>query len=234
MGLGIYALLLLASRGVTVALAVTLLVLFARILTDVRRSVPLVVAAVAIGTAVLALPGSDELLNRFEEANLSTANERLPLWEAAIASIAASGPLQVLVGQGFESSREVILAARPSTSAVHNAYLQVMVEFGLVGLGAFLALHLGLLRRFWRSSSGLGLYAIGAMTFMLMTNLSLDTPDGFLYWVAIGHLMAIAAYHRDFGAQLPRRGAGAPAEDRLAMSRSYIASQRSTMRSMSK
>jgi len=220
MGLGVYALLLLASRGVTVAVAVTILALFARVLTDVRRSVPLVVAAVVIGTAVLALPGSDALLNRFDEANLSTANERLPLWQAAAASIADSGPFEVLLGQGFESSRDVILAAHSSTSAVHNAYLQVAVEFGLVGLAAFLALHVGLLLRFWRSRSWMGLYAIGAMTFMLMANLSLDTPDGFLYWVAIGHLMAIAAHHREFAPQRPGPVGAGPETERRVDSRS--------------
>lgn len=199
-GLGVYALLLLASRGVTVALAVTIVVLFARVLGDVRRSIPVAVAAVVLGLAVVALPGSDELLNRFDEANLSTANERLPLWEAAVTSIVEAGPLRILAGQGFGSARDVILAVRPSTSAVHNAYLQVALEFGLLGLAAFLWLHLGLLVRFWRSRSRPGLYAIGALSFMLMANLSLDTPDGFLYWVVLGHLLALASLHQTFRA----------------------------------
>ena len=197
LGVGTYAMLLLASRGVAVALLVTLVALYGRIVFDVRRSVPIALMAVVVGLALVALPGSDGLLQRFDESNLSTANERLPLWSAAIASFMDAGPVRATLGQGFESSKDIIRAARPMTTATHNAYLQVLVEFGLVGLAAFLSLHVLLLMRFWRSSGRVALRALGATVFLLMCNLTLDAHDGFPYWVVLGHLIAMVAMGDD-------------------------------------
>lgn len=191
LALGTYGLLLLASRGVFLAFAVATVGMLARILLDARRSVPILGGAVLAALLLLALPGSDALFDRLSEANLSTANDRLPLWVAAYEAYAAGDVAQLLFGQGFESSKPVVRAVAASLTSTHNAYLQMLVELGLFGLLAFVALHAVLLLRFWRSRSTTALYGIGALVFMGMSNLSLNIPDNFVYWVSLGYLLVL-------------------------------------------
>lgn len=190
--LGAYGLLLLASRGVFLAFAVAAVGMLARIVFDARRSVPILAGAILAAVLLLALPGSDALFERLSEANLSTANDRLPLWVAALDAYGSGGVLELLFGQGFESSKPVVRAVASSLTSTHNAYLQMLVELGLFGLGAFVAIHAVLLRRFWGARSTLAVYGVGVVVFMGMSNLSLNIPDNFVYWVSVGYLLALA------------------------------------------
>jgi len=189
---GFYAMLLLASRGMSIAIAVVTVMLFARIILDARRSVPIVVAALLAGLVLAYLPGSDNLLVRFHASDVTTANDRLPLWQATVASISASGAPEILLGHGFESSQALVRSVRAGLTSTHDAYLEILYEFGLVGLAACLSIHLALLARFWRDDSPSALYGAGIVIFLMMADLTLTAPDRFLYWVAIGHLLALS------------------------------------------
>jgi hypothetical protein len=189
--LGAYGLLLLASRGVFLAFAVAAIGMLARIVFDARRSVPILGGAVVAALLLLALPGSDALFQRLSESNLSTANDRLPLWIAAIDAYGSGNPRELLFGQGFEASKPVVRAVAATLTSTHNAYLQMLVELGLFGLAAFVAIHATLFARFWRSRSTAAVYGAGVIVFMGVSNLSLNIPDNFVYWVAIGYLLAL-------------------------------------------
>ena len=200
LGLGSYGLLLLASRGVFLACVVAAVGMFARISLDARRSVPVLVGAVLAALLLVALPGSDALFQRLSESNLSTANDRLPLWIAAYEAYGAGGVRELLFGQGFESSKPVVRAVASSLTSTHNAYMQMLLELGLFGLVSFVGIHAVLLARFWRGRSTAAVYGVGVLVFMGVSNLSLNIPDNFVYWVAIGYLLAL-------GAQVEREGA---------------------------
>jgi len=191
-GAGLYAMLLLASRGLGIAIAVVAVMMFARILLDARRSVPVAVVALLAGAALANLPGSDNLLVRFQSSDVATANDRLPLWQATLGGIAASTPTQVMLGHGFETSKALVQSVRAVLTSTHDAYLQILYEFGVLGLSAFLAIHLALLARFFRERSASALYGAGVVAYLLMADLTVTAPDGFLYWVAIGHLTALS------------------------------------------
>lgn len=214
--LGIYAMLLLASRGMAVALAMVFVVMLARIVLEPRRSVPVIIAGSVLAVVLVSLPGSDQLFSRFDDADLATANERLPLWEATLREYAASPLPQLLLGHGFDTSKVVALDVSGYTTSTHNAYLQILYEFGLIGLALFLALHGLVISSAWRDNSYLALYTLGTVTFLLFANLSVNAPDGFLYWVVLGHLLAIGVWqHRDHpapdtGSSLNRRMAVRP------------------------
>jgi O-antigen ligase len=194
LALGIYAILLLASRGMTVALGMALVLMFARILNNPRRSVPLILLA-TVGALVLAsLPGSSNLAERFTQADVASANGRTPLWNAAVHDIETSSPLQLLFGHGINYSWIVTNRVVGFYYSVHNAYLQMTLEFGLVGLGLFLALHFIALRLLWRFNDGLSLYGTGAVTFLLFSNLTNVASDAFFYWVTLGAVLALAVW----------------------------------------
>jgi hypothetical protein len=194
LGLTLYASLLLASRGVTVALALSLVVMAARVLHHPRRSVPLIIVAV-LGVVLLAnLPGSTNLVERFGQSDVTSANGRVPLWNAAVQEVLGSSPLELLFGHGFNYTLIVTSRVVGFLYSVHNTYLQLLLDVGLLGLGLFLSLHLMVLNALWRRSDALALYGVGTIVFLLFINLTLQAADGFLYWIALGTCLAAAAH----------------------------------------
>lgn len=189
---GVYALLLLASRGMSIAFAVAALTILGRSLLPARRSVPILLAVVLAGAVLVNLPGSDALIVRFQGANVSTANDRLPLWTASLHDIEHSSAVRILFGRGFASSMDMIRRVNPMLTSTHNVYIQMLYDFGVLGLTFFLAMHLALLGRFWRRRSTVTLFAGSVVVFMLMADLTITASDQFLYWVALGHLLALA------------------------------------------
>lgn len=192
--LGIYAMLVLASRGMAIALAMVFVVMFVRIVFEARRSIPIIITGSILAVVLVSLPGSDQLFSRFDEADISTANNRLPLWEATLREYASSPLPQLLLGHGFDASKVVVRSVFSPITSTHNAYLQILFEFGLIGLTLFLTVHGVVIRMTWKDKDYLALYALGTITFLLFANLSVNAPDGFLYWVVLGHLLAIGVW----------------------------------------
>jgi hypothetical protein len=196
LALGIYAMLLLASRGMTVALGMAFILMFARVLNNPRRSVPLILLATAGALVLASLPGSNNLAERFTQADVASANGRTPLWTAAIREIETASPIQLVFGHGINYSLVVTSRVVGFYYSVHNTYLQMTLEFGLVGLGLFLALHFMVLRMLWRFNDGLSLYGLGAVTFLLFANLTNVAADAFFYWVTLGAMLALAVWRQ--------------------------------------
>ncbi len=199
LAIGIYAMLLLASRGMTVAVAMALILMFARILNNPRRSVPLILLAAAGAIVLASLPGSSNLAERFTQADVASANGRTPLWSAAIREIETSPPGQLLFGHGINYSLIVTSRVVGFLYSMHNTYLQMILEFGLVGLGFFLGLHIIVMRLLWRFNDALSLYGVGAVTFLLFSNLTSVAADAFFYWVTLGAMLALAVWRQHYG-----------------------------------
>jgi O-Antigen ligase len=196
---GIYATLLLASRGVTLALAVAFIVMFARLLNNPRRSVPLIILVMVGALALASLPGSSNLAERFSQGDVASANGRVPLWNAAIRDIETSPALQLVFGHGYNYTLIVTSRVVGFLYSVHNTYLQMTLDFGLLGVSLFTLLHLMVIGLLWRYGDALSLYAIGTVVFLLFSNLTLQAADGFLYWIALGTALAVAAWRRQGG-----------------------------------
>jgi O-antigen ligase len=195
LGVTIYASLLLASRGVTVALALSVVMMIARVLHRPRRSVPLIIIAILAVVLLTNLPGSNNLMERFGQSDVTSANGRVPLWNAAIQEVLQAAPLELLFGHGFNYTLIVTSRVVGFYYSVHNTYLQLLLDVGLLGLALFLFLHFMVLKTLWRRSDALALYGIGTVVFLLLINLTLQAADGFLYWVALGTSLAVAAYN---------------------------------------
>ncbi len=190
--LGIYALILLASRGMTIALAMALVFMLARVFTDPRRVIPFLFLGVIASVIVAGLPGSDMLVDRFSQGDVTSANGRLPLWQAAIQEIVTSSPLELLFGHGMNHSLIVTSRVAGQLYSMHNTYLQMLLEFGIVGMSLFVGLHISVLRILWNSKKQLSLYASGIVIFLLFAHLSVTIADDFLSWVVLGTTLAIA------------------------------------------
>jgi hypothetical protein len=191
---GAYALLLLASRGITIALGMALLFMIARVFTDPRRVIPLLLLGVVASVIVAGLPGSDMLVDRFNQGDVTSANGRLPLWQAGIQEVMSSSPLELLFGHGMNYSLIVTSRVVGKLYSMHNTYIQMLLEYGLVGLGLFIGLHMFVLRILWTDKRPLALYATSMVMFLLFAHLSITIADDFLSWVVLGTTLAIASH----------------------------------------
>ncbi len=194
LALGAYALILLASRGMTIALGMALLFMVARIFTDPKRIIPILLLGVVASVVVAGLPGSDMLVDRFNQGDVTSANGRLPLWQAGIQEIMSSSPLELLFGHGMNYSLTVTSRVVGKLYSMHNTYLQMLLEFGLVGISLFVGLHISVLRILWSDNQQLSLYAGSMIIFLLFAHLSVTIADNFLSWVVLGTTLAIASH----------------------------------------
>lgn len=192
----LYATMLLASRGVTIALALALLAIVVRAVLLDPRTLWVVVLVVAMGGATVVLPGGDSLLERFALADTDTGNNRLPIWEDTVEAYIQGDANALLLGQGFDSSRELVQRSFGTLTSTHNAFLQILYEFGVVGIVTFVGLHGLLLLRAFRLRDGPGLVMFGLLWYLIGANLTLNAPDGFMYWTALGVTMALGLWGR--------------------------------------
>lgn len=197
-GIGVmaYALLLLASRGMTIALVIAAVAMFARAASRDPRVLRTIVVLLIIVASGFLLPGGDGLLERFEGESVDSAGDRTPIWIATIDALVEGDFLTLSIGNGFNSSQEVVQEATATHTSTHNAYLSVVYEYGFLGLLLFLALHVIVLTRAASIGDVSGIWGVGIIWFLLGANLTATTPDDFMYWLALGFSLACVSVGR--------------------------------------
>lgn len=191
-----YAMLLLSSRGIAIAVGIAILGLILRVSVQApRKLLALLVLTLCLGTGLL-LPGGQGLLERFQGERVESGGSRIPIWNAVIESYTSGNIGQLVLGHGFDSSKALVRQETGTLTSTHNAYLQILYEFGVVGFFLFLALHAAAIGFSWSTDSGLGLAVYGLSWFLLGVNLTATETDGFLYWVVLASCLAIGLFSR--------------------------------------
>jgi O-antigen ligase len=190
----LYGVLLLASRGVATALTVAAVAVVGRAAARRPERLLALVAAAAAVFGATRLPGGDGLVQRFAEDTVTSGNDRIPIWIGTLRYYAQGDAWDLLLGHGFGASWFAVQRVFGTLTSTHNAYLQLLVEFGIVGLGLFLALHALLLVRSFQVEERVGAAMFGLLAFLLATNLTLNATDGFMYWTALGLVMGMATW----------------------------------------
>lgn len=188
-----YALLLLASRGMTVAIAVTVLMLVIRATIMDRRTLRIVFGLLVFMVAGFFLPGGAGLLDRFAGESVDSAGDRTPIWTAVVRAYVESSPSELVLGHGFNGSVEVVQNATGSLTSTHNTFLTILYEFGVIGLLLFLLLHALPVLRSLRDTGPLGLVVLGLMVLLLTASLSASLTEDFPYWVILGYCLGVAS-----------------------------------------
>lgn len=145
-----------ALTGVRSALLglVVILVIYVIQSPNRRRALLVLGSVVAIG---LAAGGLDVLSARFsahpdEFSSVATAGSgRGEIWRIAFDAWGAAGPSAWAFGTGLRSILEFELAALGTELVGHSDIVEVLVQLGVVGFAAWLALWLGLLRAHLRA-----------------------------------------------------------------------------------
>lgn len=189
-GVCLYANLVLASRGTTFALVVGM----GAIAAGLARRAPRRAALLALVVGVLlvglsALPGAKNLGGRFGEASAGSFNERLPVWEHGLQVFGDYSAWDMLLGRGMGASNDVAREVDPALGSLHNDYLQLLVEYGLLGLLGFLALVAACFSSARRQPGAQRAVVTGGLVFALMLGLSASTTNNFLFWAFLGALM---------------------------------------------
>src|SRR5690606_38726809 len=103
-----YSLTILASRGVIIAVLAALV--FALICTllfgRVKRRV-VVILPLAVAT-VLLLPGSSQIIERFNSPSTETGGGRTLIWDVTLDSTLSGNLQQLVLGHGMDASAAVI------------------------------------------------------------------------------------------------------------------------------
>jgi len=193
-GVMTYALILLASRGMTVAFGMALAGMLAPLVRADYRKLWVVALVIAMGGVSLTFPGGDGIIKRFEGESLESAGDRTPIWQATLESYADGTPVQILLGHGFDGSQLVVRAATGTLSSTHNTGIAILYNFGAVGLLLFLAVHVYGLVRSFLSSNPAAIVATGLLWFLLGSGLTSAAHADFMYWIALGVALALATH----------------------------------------
>jgi len=194
-----YALILLASRGMTVAFGIALAGMLAQLVRADYRKLWVVWLVIAMGGVSLMLPGGDGIIKRFEGESLESAGDRTPIWQATLESYADGTPVQILLGHGFDASRLVVRAATGTLSSTHNTVIAILYNFGAVGLLLFMAVHAYGLVRSFLSSDPAAIVSTGLLWFLLGAGLTSAAHASFMYWIALGVALALATHSQVVG-----------------------------------
>jgi O-antigen ligase len=157
--LGVVALLLTQSRGGWIGSGIALTIFTLAALKRKWISKKMLLTWGIAGGAALGIFGA-AVLTRLSEFNNSAALARLPLNRLALGVI-ADHPILGSGANNFAAAMSSHLTVDYSTawiSTVHNKYLLVWAETGLLGLGSFLAFMGGVLwcgRLLWKSTDPL-------------------------------------------------------------------------------
>jgi O-antigen ligase len=131
------------------------------------------------------LESQSTALARFGEAEMGSFNLRGALWARAWRYV-TSGVRPFVVGGGLGTSRQVAHDANPVFWNMHNVVVQVMVDFGLIGLVLFGLMHWSIVRRVAMHRTWSGHAMVAGIAFFLVTGLTATVIDLHLYWVFLG------------------------------------------------
>jgi putative inorganic carbon (hco3(-)) transporter len=213
-GAGVIAISLLetGSRGGLVALGATFaagLVLGGRLRARVLGAL---LAFAALGAAYFAIAASAQVTGRITHFTSGGGSGRTDLWAIA-QNVASDHPLAGVGIGNFEAVERSYLSRTTNLPAidlildqslvVHNTYLELLAELGLVGLGCFLALLGASLRLGWRAvracaqsgQTDLELIGRGLMVGlcgMLAASVFLSAEYEKQLWLLLGFAIALA------------------------------------------
>jgi O-antigen ligase len=198
--LGSLTLVLTQSRGGLVAYGAVVLV--AVLYLAKSRKTRFWLLALFPIAAVIAVPIIALYSERAAHFDELTAVSRLVLFGAAF-SMFLSSPI---IGVGYGNFRELSATMIPGTTVLidsHNLYLQLLSETGIVGLGAFLVIMVGMMRLALRQFRcprtpfdqviGFGAFAaiVSVLVHGLVDFLFIGSPQfGALFWLVLGLLVA--------------------------------------------
>ncbi len=181
------ALFTLASRGAMIALLITIILLIWKMNRSyLHRGIAIAVIAGIVVVVCFSSLG-DPLMNRFSKVDedLGTASDRIPIFVAGINYLESAPLPEMLMGGGTGWNFFVIGRAMQQPQVnVHNNFLQVAIDHGLVGLALFLLIMFFGVRSLRMSFGVVQLSSLCGLVFLLLCSFSLSPIAKPVCWLA--------------------------------------------------
>lgn len=130
-----------ASRGSILSLVCSAMVLIAMAKTKPRVKVSIIVTMLIIVVVALAFTSADYVVSRFSEQNVSTAGNRLEIWNEKIYLFFSDLDFfKLLFGIGWTECLNL-----GTDISTHNDWITAFVAFGFVGLLVYSSIYIALL-----------------------------------------------------------------------------------------
>jgi hypothetical protein len=221
-----FGVVLLASRGVLIALTVSLIPVFLLYVRTMRTSTTVILLLIGLAAASGGIywlaeyqGGEIEVIQRFDPSSkqVDPTGDRLPLARAAFGAFADAPLSAQLFGKGpYSNFVSVGRIVGTGWTHTHNAFLEYLLDYGVVGLGAILLLLWLAFRSALAAEQEVRFLKYSQLCFLMVCSLSLN-PFGLLPAVIVLGLTA-APYRKAATGQrrrAPRRPRWAAARERL-------------------
>ena len=172
----IYAVILSGSRGAMVSCIISAVITFAVCVKITLKNI--LISVIAITTLIfifvqylLPLVPADVLKRMSIQVLLNDGGGgRQAIWSSALDQYLNGNVFRMLFGYGANGL--LAQGERGQTGAMHNYYLQVLTNYGLIGLGLYLNFLWMSVRKFWHCNRKYvaGLIAMAALSFTLTTS----------------------------------------------------------------
>jgi len=185
-----YSLVLLGSRSLSVAIAISSIAIIFSNTGKINRIAALSIMGV-IGAALTLLPGFSLFIERFADSDVASLNDRGPIWIQSLNYHQNLPILRQLFGDGITANSWAPHNYASNFDSNHNVFLQILIEYGYVGIILFLTFLIFLVRNIFESGNKLDIGCKLAVTFIFLSGMiSLGLYNSFqfgltIYWIAL-------------------------------------------------
>lgn len=190
--INLYAITLLASRGVSIAIFLTIIVMLIHRFRNPLKMLTIVTCFIIIFSQIYTLPVFDTLRMRFENNTALDAGSRLPLALTAVDYLENTGIRELFLGGGTGSASYTMGHLEKSESGVentHNTFLEFGMDYGIISLCILLALLTLLLRQNLLRASIVGQAFTGILIFIVICGFSLSPLRTIEGWIVLGIML---------------------------------------------
>jgi O-antigen ligase len=191
----LFASAILASRGPLIAAALGVSVTAIGLLRRLprRKLVAISVAAVVLIGGIVLLPGASNVVNAFQDADVTTLDNRTVLWRYAWTHFCSLGAFRTLFGEGLSSGLPVLSSAFPDMPNYHNAYLMWLMERGITGLVVFLVFLFRVGYSIGKTSHPHRDLMRGWYVYVVVAGLTATVSNEHLFWLLLGVIIGAAS-----------------------------------------
>lgn len=146
--LGFINLGMFASRGAFLALSLAILFILYKRTYSFRNVILAIIILGIIAYSFMALPVFRTLINRFGDETILNGSGRITIWKESFEFFLNSKLLTIIIGGGGTFSYKISGTAigSLSISSPHNNYLEILYDYGIVGLTLFIILIINLIK----------------------------------------------------------------------------------------
>jgi hypothetical protein len=189
--LGLYGVLLLASRGIFLALIPTLLMVWSQTLRSFRQAIVTGVLVV-IGVVGMYFSGVfDSVIRRFSTGNVSNLNSRLPIWHALMDHAGKGNPGQIIFGFGHRAQEPIVRSVNSDLTSTHNAYIAIFFGYGIVGLILVALAFSFALRGSNPRRRSKGVLAVALTLYLVIQGAAAEMIDTYPFWFVLAFIAAV-------------------------------------------